>query len=455
MSVFLDYKDIPVVVIGNFAEAHVDFLGRCSDSSERSALVWGEAYHADRILLWAGDPKMVIVSFPIVHAEFIRHHLKYPHTEHLAPESPTYHLCKDILRESHLIEAILAYAGDAKRIQLIPYATTPEFYSLQSALHSQFGLEVLTPESPAPNDFWLRDYIDTKNGFRVLASQWLQNADDLLPLGVSCYNIEKAIQVADWFSRRGESCVVKADTGESGIGTFVIDGTANGLAPEIVEHLSSDPYFSTELIVVEEYIPAKEQISPSLEIRVPKLGVGEPHITYVSRQLFLKFGDFCGIQLDKSLYQTPWYPALESSGLQLAKRLQQMGYVGHFDMDCIVRDDGRLYLLEINARRTGGTHVHDFARHFFGEDYIEKASFISYEAMDAGTITDPTELLEILKEFLFPMNDEKNYGLVITITRALQDGRFGCIAVAPTADLALKLQQDVLAHIRKVSTLIP
>jgi hypothetical protein len=134
----------------------------------------------------------------------------------------------------------------------------------------------------------------------------------------------------------------------------------------------------------------------------------------------------------------------------IAERLQEMGYVGHFDMDCIVRDDGHLYLLEINARRTGGTHVHDFAKHYYGEDYIEKASFISYEAMDSGKITEPQVLLDVLSEYLFPINGDNRYGLIITITRALHNHRFGCIAVAPTADLALKLQQDVQAHLYKL-----
>ena len=124
-----------------------------------------------------------------------------------------------------------------------------------------------------------------------------------------------------------------------------------------------------------------------------------------------------------------------------------MGYAGHFDMDCIVDDDDHLYLLEINARRTGGTHVHEFAKHFYGEDYIEKASFVSYEAMDSGEITDPHELMEALREFLLPINGDDSHGLVVTITRALHNHRFGCIAVAQTADLALKLQQDVQVHL--------
>jgi hypothetical protein len=446
-------NDIPTVVVSNFAEAHIDFLGRCADPKEREKLISSEAYHADRTLLWAGDPKLVIVSYQIAHAELICKRLNFPYTTHAYPKNPTHYLSRDVLRESQLLEKIVAYAGEKRLVQLIPYATTPEFLQLVDVLRKDHQLDVRTPESPEKKDFWLRDYVDTKAGYRILASTWLADAEDLLPFGVACYNLDQAIRVAESFNSRGESCVLKADTGESGIGTFVIHPHDGELDEKTRQDLLRDPYFKGELIVVERYIPAREQLSPSLEVRVPRLGEGKPEVTYVSRQLFLKFGDFCGIQVDKSLYEAAWYPKLESSGLILARQLQALGYVGHFDIDCIVRDDGRVYLLEINARRTGGTHVHDFASHFYGDDYIEKASFISYEAMDSGTIANPQVLQDVLQDYLLPMHGDDRFGLVITITRALHNHRFGCIAVAHTAQQAFQLQQDVLAHIQRVCSL--
>lgn len=444
---------IPTVIVSNFAEAHVDFLGRCIDPKERVELILSESYHADRTLLWAGDPKLVIVSYPIAHADFITQRLNFSKTEHAFPAEPTYHLCKDILSEPNLINKIVSFAEDLHEINLIPYATTPEFYELVDFLRSHHNLTVHTPETPEMKDFWIRDYVDTKNGFRSLASMWLENAEDLLTLGISCYNMDHAIRVVDWFSQKGEACVVKADTGESGIGTVVIHPFNDDEREDVFKRLKQDPYFADELIVVERFVPSKTQESPSLEIKVPRFGEGKPEVTYVSKQLFLNFGDFCGIQVDKSLYKSSWYPKLEAAGLLLAERLQEMGYVGHFDMDCIVRDDEHLFLLEINSRRTGGTHVHEFAKHFYGDNYIEAVSFISYEAMDSGVITEPQALMEVLNDFLLPIGGDNKYGLVVTITRALHNHRFGCIAVAPTADLALKLQQDVQAHIHKYSNM--
>ncbi|HET7145459.1 MAG TPA: hypothetical protein VFI68_15680, partial [Anaerolineales bacterium] len=201
-------NDIPTIVVSNFAEAHVDFLGRCADPTEREQLISSEAYHADRTLLWAGDPKLVVVSYPIAHAELICKRLNFPNTTHIYPQNPTHYLSRDILRESSLLDKIVAYAGVNRLVQLIPYATTPEFLELVDVLRELHQLDVRTPESPEKKDFWLRDYVDTKAGYRILASTWLADANDLLPFGIACYNLEQAIRVAESFSSRGESCVL-------------------------------------------------------------------------------------------------------------------------------------------------------------------------------------------------------------------------------------------------------
>lgn len=436
-------NNIPTVVVSNFAEAHIDFLGRSNSVSERNDLINGEDYHGDRTILWAGDPKLVIVNYPIAHAELNLARLGFHNTRHLAPESPSHYLSLDILREKHLVDSIVKYAGLDRTIQIIPYATTREFLHLVNVLRGEYHLQVMTPESPDADHLWVRDYVDTKTGCRSLVSYWMPDANRFLPFGMICYDLKHASTVAYWFCSRGEACVVKADTGESGIGTRIIFPEDGLSADKIYEDLKSDPFYSNELVVVEKFIPSEQRISPSAEVKVPKLGEGDPQITYISNQLFLEFGDFCGIQIDRKIYDEPWCQDLQRCSLEIARNLQTMGYVGHFDVDCIVSDENEVYLLEINSRRTGGTHVHEFARHVFGDDYINKVSLVSFEAASSGTITSADELAEVVKDFLYPMPGDEPLGMVITITTPLFKNRFGCIMVAPTSERALELQAKV------------
>lgn len=439
---------IPTVVVSNFAEAHFDFLNRAADLDERAELISSEAYHGDRTLLWVGDPKLVIVSHPIAHADWLTERLGYPGTRHLAPFQPSPWLCQDILRESSLLRAIVDYAGAGQRIQIIPYATTPDFLELVKTLRNEFGLQVLTPESPDEHHLWVRDYIDTKAGFRLLASTWLREVNRLLPFGVVCENPEHAAEVAHWFCRHEQACVVKANTGESGIGIQIIEPGMCTEVCDIVQGLQDNPFFADEPILVERFIHGPQTISPSPEIVVPNPDEGEPYVLYHTRQLFQKFGDFCGVLVSGGQEKEPWYPDLMESALTIGRGLQNMGYVGHFDMDCLVDENSQLYLLEVNSRRTGGTHVHDFAAHYYGPNYAQRIALVSHEANPCPGISSAQELLARLDSLLFPIAGA-DLGVIPTITSALHLGRFGAIFVAPTVNEALKIQRMVYARLNE------
>ncbi len=438
-------KDIPVVAICNISETFYEFLSRASDPVARDHIIRGEQYRGDRTLLWLGDPKLAIVSFPIPHAEYLYHTLGYRGTSYVAPAEPSYWLSLDILREPALMEHLVSYAGAERAIQLIPYATTSQFLQLAEALQVQHGLNVLLPESPAPDRLWLRDYFDTKAGFRILSSHWLPDADSILPQGMVCQNLGIAAQAAHWFCASRQACVVKADIGENGIGNII--GLDHCISPEeILERLQSNPFLGDNWITVERFIHSSTLLSPSLEVFVPPLGAGDPEVTYLSNQLFQEFGDFCGVLVDKKLVEDTWYPRLAENGMIIAMALQKMGYIGHFDLDAIVDDEGNVFLVEANPRRTGGTHVHEFAHYVFGSDYLDKVVLLSNDSMDSGAITDCDTLLKVIDDLLFPMQGEQR-GVIIAVTSALEAHEFGGIIVASSTEEALSLQQTLIQRV--------
>ena len=65
------------------------------------------------------------------------------------------------------------------------------------------------------------------------------------------------------------------------------------------------------------------------------------------------------------------------TALRFRDDLQRLGYAGHFDLDAIVGNDGRLYLVEINSRRTGGTYVHEFLTTKYGKGYHTSVAVLS------------------------------------------------------------------------------
>ena len=93
--------------------------------------------------------------------------------------------------------------------------------------------------------------------------------------------------------------------------------------------------------------------------------------------------------------------------------------------------------------------MHDFAYHTFGPDYIEKISLLSFGAMESGCIRTSSELIDVVKEYLYPLNGNSLYGLVITNTTMLLNGHFGCITIAPSVHQAVELQEKVLQKIQE------
>lgn len=441
--------DVPLAIVSNFAEAHRDFLDRSPASMNGSApLATLEAYHADRTLLWAGDPKLVIVSYPIPHADYLCELLGYAGTSHAAPRNPTDCLSCDIRTDQALLQRLIGHAGASATLQLVPYAVTPEFTALAETLRREHGLRVLLPEHPQPHAIWLRDFIDTKAGFHHLAGRWLPNAGDLLPEAYFCSDLAQAARIVRWFSLDGRACIAKPDTGESGIGSVVFKPKDIASEQEALALLKRQPYWGRDLIVVEEFTAADLPVSPSVEVFVPPLHTGEPAVTYVCEQLFRGPGEFSGVIVSADLRERPWYEPCVGSALTIARQLQRRGYAGHFDLDAVVDEGGRPRLLEINARRTGGTHVHDFATFAFGPDYLERVALLSWESIHSAGIANYAELRAALDDLLYPIGGSQR-GVILTITSSLQHHQFGVLIAGDNAADAVALQTALLNRLQQ------
>ena len=435
-------RSVPIVVIANISESFYDFLSREEHPERKARLIRERQVKGDRALLWMGDPKLV---------EYLRERLGYEGTYYMTPAAPSPHLSLDILREPPLIERLVDYAGADRAVQLIPYATTREFFQLVESLQTDHGLEVNLPESPKPDCLWLREYVDTKSGFRMLASEYLTDSDRLLPKGIVCRDLPSAAEVVRWFSNNGQASIVKADDGEGGIGQYKHSGR-NGSTADILRRLQAIPLLRTSrCVVVEEFIVSSNLLYPSLEVFVPPHGCGKPEVTYICNQLFLESGTFTGVLLSRELSNSKWHAQLVDRGLLIATNLQKAGYIGHFDLDAIVSNDERLILLEVNGRRTGGTHVHEFARFHFGPNYLDDLVLLSHDDLDSAAITQLDDLLSLLDDLLYPMEDEGREGVIITLSSTLVDHRFGSIVVASSTDKALSLQGKMRERIEKAS----
>ena len=243
--------------------------------------------------------------------------------------------------------------------------------------------------------------------------------------------------------------MVKANQGGSGVGNLFISTQEMEQIDDPLELLKKHAFLKDDLYVVEELIKSSRQISPSLEFYVPRESEGEPRITYLSNQHFEDSGRFAGIIIDDQYFDQPWYPEFKEIGLFIAFEIQKMGYAGHFDLDSIVDDDDNLYLVEINARRTGGTFVHELLEFMIGKDYSSKVVVYSQNKLSSGNLTKLDDLIQTIGDIQFPIGT-KNRGIIPALTSTLYRSYFGCIAVGENGSDAKKLMGELIKKIETV-----
>lgn len=435
------YSTYPVVIVHNYLESFREFLGR---SGEEHTL-FDRRFNGDQALFWLGDSKLVVSSAPIENAEELKERWGYPNARTLAPEKYSASLSEDILADDGLLAAVLAYAGEGRKLALIPYATTPEFLALADRLRRKHGLEVVTPESLSPENLWIKPYVDSKVGFRSLAAQWLGDGCRI-PLGFTSSKIELVEDMVVWLRRAGKGAVVKASMGGSGVGNLFLPLEATPSREALAARLRENEFLKEDLFVVEELIPSPERISPSLEFGVPPKGVGEVVMTYPCLQHFEESGRFAGVIVGDALESAPWYPSFFQVGMEVARQLQEMGYVGTFDLDAIVDAEGQVYLLEINTRRTGGTYAHEFLTHVFGPDYPGRFTALGENKLYVGAACSLAELEAALGDLAYPMADRER-GVIPLLTSMLFKGYLGYLLLGESLEDVRNLREEMIARL--------
>ena len=378
---------------------------------------------------------------------FLENKWGYPNTDTLFPKKMSASLSEDVTREPHLRQAVIDAAGPGKKVTLVPYATTSEFLRLADTLRENDGLDVRLPESTAPENLWLKDIIDSKVGFRSIVSQIKSNGTPIqFPLGFTCVDIEQTISAADWFRRQGKGCVVKASIGGSGVGNLFLPLEIIPDNSSIVRLIKGNNFLIEGVLVVEELIYSPANISPSVEFYLPPKGHSEPQLTYLCNQLFEPSGRFAGVVIGRELEVSTWWPDLLAQSLRIAKHLQEIGYVGYFDLDGIVDQDGICKLVEINSRRTGGTFAHEFMEHKFGIDYDLRLTALTENKESSGNLRNLPDLENSIEDLLYPIAGTER-GVIVMLTSMLNQGYFGYLIVGESIEEVKHLREQMLEKI--------
>ncbi|GAA0734381.1 ATP-grasp domain-containing protein [Dactylosporangium roseum] len=417
----------PTVCVANAVDTLWALAGRAAGPAGRRAALAEAFAQQDQALFWRPTDKLIITEVPIAELAWQCDFLGLPQVSNLSPRPLTGNLFRDILADEPLMRALLDHAGERRRIRLIPHTTTAELWDFAEAASARLSIDIELPESSP--DQRLRDLADTKSGLRSLVEgRGLARAKAGIAEGAVCAGIAEAVEVAGRMLAEGRPCIVKPDRGEASVGLLIVRTAAQ--AAELPTVLRRSPYFARdEPIVVEEWVHGEGVVFPSVEF-VVEAG-REPYLTHVCHMLFGEPTQVLGNVTSAELRLEPWYGGFVASASVLAAQLRDQGYRGHFGIDAVARPDGTLAMLDLNARRTGSTHLHDFGLEFFGADYQSRMTIGHYDYYGLPPGVSLRAVLGALDEVVCAPRDGTE-GFVPCELTGLATGRLSSIIFAPT-----------------------
>ncbi|MFI2211574.1 hypothetical protein [Streptomyces sp. NPDC020141] len=409
---------VPTVCVCNAVDTLRDFAVRADDVDR----LLSECYaQQDQALFWGPLRKMLITYEPIGDLDWQRKFLELDGVVNLSPAGRGGSLFADALADPELMAAVAAHAGPGRRIRLIPHTTTADLWRFAEALRSGYGIEVELPESTP--DQSLRDLFDTKTGLRDLAAGLgMTDGPCRVPPGAHCDDAQEVESAVRAMLADGTPCIVKADRGEASLGLLIFRPGDDGIA----ERLAASEFYGEDPVVVEEFIDG-DIAFPSVEYMVPE--DGPPHLCYTTDMLFEGATRLRGNVTARELKDAWWYRPLTEGGLRLAREMQRRGYRGHFGIDAIARD-GVVHMHDLNARRTGSTHVHEFGDQLIGPKYLDTHAVGNYDLYGLPAGLDLAEVLRLLGRLVAsPRTADR--GVVPTELTDLRTGRVSCMFFAP------------------------
>lgn len=400
-----------------------------------------------------GDHNKLIVTSTVLDQALINDSLSllnYQNTTTLNSKNPSYSLSSDLFKDKKLREALLKWLEGFKgRVDLIPYGTTEEFYHLISWFKKKLPRLIINcPETPNIDNLVVRDYLDSKAGFRSIWDRFTGKDDIKTPFGYHCPSWQEVLKAGKYFYRQKHNFLLKLNYGVAGWGIekFLVKqySDVTGLIAAMEKRCADKLVWWQGIVVAEQYIAADDKKlggSPSIEYKIiSRNGRSILKYQYFCQQVLTEQGNFLGILINNSLVKNKLFQKIRESSEVFGRGILQMGYVGTFDVDFIIGKKDDVYALESNTRRTGGTHTWELANYLL-KDKLDQYLIFSNDAYKINkSVKNYSELKGCLQD-LFWGKFRKDEGLIISGTSMLHFNKFGYIIFVKQQRSLVKINQ--------------
>ncbi len=445
------------IYIGNILESYYKGHKKLP-KEERNFWVKYDSLDNNRSILYGADNKVIITPIKInsSHLKTISELAGWTNVINLYPEKLGFSISQSLIKDKKLNKQLVEIIKANPNIQIIPYRQTDEFYELVEHLKSK-NLKFTLPETFPKNKKFIENYFHSKRGFRHL---WEMAVDKKLPIhlpeGFIVESLEEAIEAGWWFSEQKRNFVIKYNRGVQGIGVVFMKYSEQAKDKEaFIKQITKD--FTGEMwksgcFVVEEKIDVDINRlggSPNVEMRIHENG--KVTNEYACEQIIAEDRKtFMGVGMNKIVDRSPHTRAAYKAAQQIGKQLAKYGYRGVFDMDLLVSKENKLYALEANLRRTGGTHAHEFCKTLLGKRYALNY-FVNIQdiEIEKGIKITPKQAYEIFAKDLY--TKEKDSGIILANPDLLSCNMLSVLFIEKDQTSILALMNRMKRKVSKIT----
>jgi hypothetical protein len=441
----MKYRSIFIANIAEIAKP----LTRSMTETQRRQEVFEDHVYCDRFLAHNKDYRVLITPYsldPTFIAD-VSYLLRFKHSLFLHPKEIDESICEAIISDQSLLSQLQQIIMDNPEITIHSYAVTEEFKQLIHKLRS-IGLRFSTHEMPDPDASWTAPFFDSKAGFRQTTNILYDSFPDM-PRGIIVSGTQELIGWMRYYLLKADGVVLKSNRGLAGAGLRIIrkgDLPVSHIASYVQTLVTDEAFWLDEPIIVEEYIDPDLSIcggSPNIELQIQN---GTTEVLYSCGMRVSSKGVFLGVEFGKGAVPKRIERQLVRSGRMFGSVLSLVNYAGHFEIDFVYgKKSHRLFPIEANVRRTGGTHAFELAERLLGDDFIGKYYVISVNKIDAPQCHGKTysEVKEILRTIMYPMLG-KEEGVIITMTNYMIKGKIGYVIIAKDKIRAQQIEHMLL-----------
>jgi hypothetical protein len=337
---------------------------------------------SDMALFWHGDNKLVILPRKPneTFVSDVKNALQYKNFQVVSPDQRSNSLCSDILTDSRLRDFLISNLKSSENPQIAVWGATDQFYILVNELQ-RAGVDLQLSGVPSQGDYWTALYLESKAGFRELASNLQSEISGLkLPEGFICGSKKVAVGAIAHFWSRHKGFVLKANYGTAGFSVLCYPASQltrglETLRKDAVHRMSFDHFWDNPPVIIEEHIAGPGESTPdslTIDFIIDESGI--VNLIGTGKMLMRRKWLYSGIQSGLGVMEPEIEEKIIRVGRQVGCAMANMGYRGWFDIDFVVSADDDIFLTEINARRASPAHVFNIASHIFGEDWFTKCS---------------------------------------------------------------------------------